>query len=107
MNSVVVAWPVAIPVVASAIIPAIVIGTAARVLVAVVAAPTYRVHLHEISVVVDMNVVAHTPLAGVEAVGQRRSFKADVVIPAPLQCLLRLVNGVDLLHNRARIACGA
>src|SRR5262249_16751481 len=50
-GSVVVAWPVAILVVVSAIIPAIVIGTAAVVPVAVIAARTYGVHLNEISVI--------------------------------------------------------
>src|SRR5262249_26092875 len=100
-GSVVVAWPVAILVVVSAIIPAIVIGTAAVVPVAVIAARTYGVHLNEISVIVHVNVVAHTPFAGIEAVGQARSFEAHVVIAAPLQGLLRLVNGVNLLHNRS------
>jgi len=57
--------------------------------------------LDEIAIVVHVNVVTHTPLAGIEAVGEAGSFEADVVIAPPFQGLLRLVNGVNLLHNRA------
>jgi len=52
--------------------------------------------LHEISIVVDVNVVAHAPLAGIEAVGQARSFKVNVVIAAPFKGLLCLISGVGL-----------
>jgi len=41
--------------------------------------------LHEISIVVDVNVVTHAPLAGIEAVGEARSFEAYVVIAAPFK----------------------
>jgi hypothetical protein len=87
VNSVVIATvtiPVGVPIVVPAIIFVIVIGTAAVVPVAVIAARTDGIHLDKVSVVVDVNMITHAAFAGVEAVRQARSFEADVIVAAPV-----------------------
>src|SRR5262245_47814754 len=100
MDSLIIARPVTIPVVVPAIVFVVVIATTPVVTVTVTITFTYRVNLHEVSVVVDVNVVAHAALARVEAVRQARPFKADIIVSPPLQRLLSLVHGVRRLHER-------
>src|SRR5262245_16046150 len=68
LRLVVIARPIAIPFVGPAIVSIIVVGTATVIFVPVSSAPTYRIHLDEVTIVIDVNVVARAALTGVEAI---------------------------------------
>jgi hypothetical protein len=91
VNLLVIALPVAIPVVVPVSVPVIVIGTTTVGPIAVSVAWTYRINLNEVSVLVDVNMVANTAFAGVKAVGEARPFKAHIIVAAPPQGLFGLV----------------
>jgi hypothetical protein len=69
-----------------------------------VSALAYLIHLDEIAIVVDVDVVADASLAGVEAVRQARPFNADVVIAAPMERIFSLVQRVHSLDHCTLVA---
>jgi hypothetical protein len=74
---------------------------AAVVIVIIAGALTYRVHLHKIAVIVDVDMISDAALAGVEAIRKARSFETNIAVSTPIQGLLGLVDRVHALHERA------
>src|SRR5262245_11299767 len=105
LSSVVIARPIAIPFVGPAVISVIVVGTAIVIAVPVGPAPTYGIHLNEVTIVVDVNVVARSPLTGVEAIRKVRPFKTNIVVAAPVQTVLGLVDRMHARHHCAAASC--
>src|SRR5206468_11018923 len=97
-----------LPISISAVIggPAAIVGTAVSIsavvattvlvlgTVAITVTGTHRVDLYEVSVVVDVDMIANAALAGVEAVRQARPLDADIAVAMLVQGLLGLIHRV-------------
>jgi len=53
---------------------------------------THRVDFYEVSVIVDVDMIANAALAGVEAVRQARPLDADIAVAMLVQGLLGLIH---------------
>src|SRR5262249_14387612 len=73
---------------------AVAVAVTVTVTVAVSITATNRVDLYEVSVVVDMDMIANAAFAGVEAVGQGGPLDDDIVVAVLVQGLLAVIHSV-------------
>ena len=63
-----------------------------RLVIVIASAWTDLVDFDEFPIIIDVDVITGASLARIETVREARSLKAHIVKPAPIECLLGLVD---------------